>query len=382
MKKFGGFAIWVWALVGLLGLSAAVLVAGKNETEAHPSVESYLPSGTRAFRDLLAESGYQVVVEREVKPKIRQGEIALVYTHLPPPAPTFGDEFSVPEEPEEPPIPPVEAALSKHLFYGGTVVELPYERDFIGDTRENQTPIQVRRPNSNRVYNGNFRTLPSTKSDMSGTNWVPIFANETHAATQVQLEGKGKRLLIGNGIASMNRFLGKEDNAEILMESISAVAPAGSTIRIIESELNPVSRGFFATIGNWALAAWYQCLVLAVVVAVTLGKRLGLPVKEQVRQRGTRELLDGIADTLARKKRANIALEYALSRNARRLRNHLRLPASVELPDLLRPLPDLLRSAFVQCEVLSKSDEVGEAEALKAIKRMESELKHFLNKRS
>jgi len=383
MKRFGGFGAWIWILLGILGLTTALLYAGRNQTRAFPATDSYLPSGTRAFRELLEASGYRVIVDREVKPIIAKDEVPLRFIYRPTDTDAdlssiFAEDSETEEEsqnePEKPS--PLQSAIDRHVVNGGVYVELPYFDDFMGDSQENLQPISLRRPGAEREFKGTFATYPDLPA-MEGKDLVEIFGN-TEVATYIWRRGAGEQLIIANGLSATNRFLGQHDNAQILLESIGVVAPPGSTIRILEGGFNPIARGFLATIGNWALAGWYQLLLLAIVIGWTLGKRLGLPIKERSGQRGTREMLDGIADTLARKRRSTIALEYAIERNARKLRNHLRLPASVALPDLLRPLPDLLRNAFVQCEVLSHTEKVSEATALKAVQRLEKEVAAFL----
>ena len=73
--KNRAFPVTVWVLLGILGIAAASLTLGRNDTKTFPSASSTSPSGTKAFADLLTSFGYNVAITQATKPQVGRDDI-------------------------------------------------------------------------------------------------------------------------------------------------------------------------------------------------------------------------------------------------------------------------------------------------------------------
>ena len=137
-------------------------------------------------------------------------------------------------------------------------------------------------------------------------------------------------------------------------------------------------RGLLESIGPWANAAWQQLLILGIVIAFTLGKRFGLPEETKRTQRGSRELLDAIADTYQRAGTTQTALLNAYRDADSDLRTVLKLSKDSPRTDLDKHLPESLQKALARLEVGSEMTNMTQEQGLSLIKNAHREIDAFL----
>jgi hypothetical protein len=140
---------------------------------------------------------------------------------------------------------------------------------------------------------------------------LPIWQGKWNATAYIYPHGR--LVSVSNGLPLTNRFLDREQNADVVLNTIRTIAKPGATIVFAEAGFEPLDPGFLGTIGPGAVSAWYQMLFVFALLAYLGGKRLGLPDYRRIPQRSSRDLLDATADTLLRSKSTRIAVRTALS---------------------------------------------------------------------
>jgi len=346
----GGKSVAVVALVllGLLGITATMVLLGRRESNAMPSSSSFAPSGTAAFRQLLDRSGFKTDATSSRRPRLAATDVLVVFDYAIDPEDIFGRAIN-PEQVK------AKEAIQNHLDSGGRVLIFPVLANFrsaslaVGKTL---TPINVQ------------GDLKSTLNISSGTGSEPqttlqqyidgvnnpasIWQNGDQSEVLAFQVGQGRALVVRDGIFATNRFFDRGQNAEFAMRLIRTLAKPGSNIVFDEAGFgSPVEPGVLETIGPWAEAMWFQLLFLFAVIAYSLGKPFGLPDNERKPQLGTRELLDAVADTFRRGGMTRIALDTAYRTATSTLRNALRMPNDAPPRALTDRLPPALQRSLM-----------------------------------
>ena len=190
--------------------------------------------------------------------------------------------------------------------------------------------------------------------------------------------GKGTAFVVRDGIGATNRFIDKQQNAELFGRLFSMVAGSGKRFVFTEANFGHVSqRGLLESIGPWANAAWQQLLLLGIVIAFTLGKRFGLPEETRTAQRGSRELLDAVADTYQRAGSTRNALLNAYRDADADLRFFLKLSVDAPRVERDRRLPESLQKALARLEVGSEMAGVSQEQGLALIRDAQKEMDAF-----
>jgi hypothetical protein len=315
------------ALVGILILSIGLIALGSKESQAFPSVDSYLPSGASAFADVLRQSHYNVAVDARTKPLLQKNDVVIAFV----PVVQNGPSFTKSEA-------DIEQTLATHevidafVTAGGSVISLPMSPDFADQSKTNydlsQDVVSARGIHAKVTWTGGSPIdEPYLSSNQKPIQiWGTTAIQDGQAVARSPLVrlnrvGKGQELSFGNGILATNRFIDRQQNALVLMDAIHTIAPSNARIVFAEATFgNAKDPGFFATIGPWAVAAWFQLIFLGLVVVYTLGKPFGLPDPERRQERGTRELMDAMAQTLRRGRMTKLALRTVFDDTNRFLR--------------------------------------------------------------
>ncbi len=374
MRKKRGLPKIIWVGVALLGVSAALLTLGSRDNFPHPTTTSYSPSGTAAFAELLRRQGLNVSADLSAKPRLAPGDLAIAFTV---------DTPGV-QEPGKP-IPFADAAI-EHLKAGGMVLLLPVPYEFSKQSLSSLRTKPIEVDAGSRTLSVSSANLPpagrliaEVKRQGQSIDAWKVGDEPYMVATRV---GKGSALTLVNGIIATNRFIDREQNAEALVSLVRSLANRGGRVVFTEASFGNVRvKSLAESLGAWVNAAWQQILFLAVVIIYTLGRRLGLPEETRRRQRGTRELVDGVADTLNRARSTRTVLELALASANMELREALKLSTAEGAVMRDDRLPESLQVALARLQAALTEDRLSEDAALKLVQTVEAELQAFLGAR-
>ncbi|MBI5705860.1 MAG: hypothetical protein HZC36_02600 [Armatimonadetes bacterium] len=389
MRRFRGFWFWAWTLAGLLAISGALLTLGRTDNESNPDSVSFGPSGLSAFAEVLRQEGYRVRSERGLNGKI-DAKALVVACIVEQPRSAF-EELDT-EAPKLQPESPAVAVLRRHFQSGGTalVTSLPFS--FVEATRLGESgqsaitdwieaeesgkepkPLAISGGKTTGISNW-YRELPWLNN---GGFWVRS-DEDGNLGLELVLAEKGRMGFVSSGIGATNRFLSRADNATFWVQNVRTLAPPGSEVVFLEAAHGTVEEpSLILAIGEWAQAAWWQTGIMVLVLFLTLGKRFGLPSQPRGVEMGSKDLADALSSVMRRGKASPLAVEVLLKRMDRELRWKLKLP--VDSPRQRRDelLPDALKAAIHEAEVLSK-ERGPRGAALAAMRRLEAEVRSFL----
>lgn len=366
MKKRFSFAPWIWAFVGLLILSAGAMTLGRTGSETSPGIENYSPSGTRAFAELLRNRGYVLRSERNPSPRIRKNEVAIAFSGNPEMLLLNGEEKES----------KVVTAFKKYVKEGGRGIHLQMNPDFAEASRAAaKSNVSVALQVTEKSLRVSTSSLQSSVSDLPDP-YITVWYSDEWAA-HLGLYGKGKILTIDDGIPATNRFIGKHDNARIMLTAVESIAKPGDHLVFLEGEFNASAPSLAATIGPWAEAIWYQAILCFLTCCLILGRRFGFPDSEKRVQRGSRELLDALGDTLRRGRATTAALEQALTHAALIIRRISKNNWEPDREHLNPMLPESLRTALARCRALRMEKTPPLGATLDSLVALQRELRLF-----
>ncbi len=366
-------------LVGILALSAVILNAGQQDAEARPEAASSSPSGVAAFVGLLRERGIPYSVDTNTEPDLKPGDIPVAFRLVD--SNTKLSEILTKQSQK------CTEKVLQHVHKGGTALILPLRQDFLEASRST-----LKTPADPITLGASSQKLSITQSGISADQSFSVMDDDEEDSTAMDLWGAGPHPFLrayrsGNGtvfiasdaIGITNRFIDKSDNAEAFGRIFSMAAASGKRIVFTEASFGHIyDRGLLESIGPWANAAWQQLLILGIVIAFTLGKRFGLPEETKRTQRGSRELLDAIADTYQRAGTTQTALLNAYRDADSDLRTVLKLSKDSPRTDRDKHLPESLQKALARLEVGSEMTNMTQEQGLSLIKNAHREIDAFL----
>ena len=314
------------AMVGILLVSIGLIALGSRENRSFPSAESFLPSGTSAFAELLRREHYNVVVDHRGRPALKSGDLVIAFSDT-------GVTNLLTSDANEEQVDKTRTALSDFVEGGGKLLSLPLSPDFASESKtlyDLKQDVYHDQQKATISWYGDSAHVPylNDRGASNGINvWGTIDEDEEGnpyidaAFASISKIGEGEQGYFANGIIATNRFIDRQDNAFVLMDLVHRLAPEGTRVVFAEAAFgNERDPGMFETIGPWALAAWFQFVFLGIVMIYTMGKPFGLPDPERRKERGARELMDAIADTLRRGHMTKLALKTVSEDTNRMLR--------------------------------------------------------------
>ena len=315
---------WIAAtLIALLALSYALIVFGAPGTELRPAPDDRGFGGLSLLAKALRDAGYRVVVDPSSKPRLLKDDVAVA-----PVRKTQGQKLETP------------SVVLSHAKSGGRafVIAVPETLQPVEQT------VQVTDSSGARakVDWTSSDDLPEPSSQIAS---AAIWSGEESLPATLSQVGDGRIVRIEEGALATNRFLGRADNARIVLSSLGKVARKGDRLVFLAmgygeaEDLGPIE-----AVGPWAVAVLWQTLGVLALYGVARGTRFGLPTPEVRRRRGARELLDALADLYRRGRRTEAPL----------------LAAARERPD------------DVAAQAIAARTNVSEADARQALVEMES----------
>jgi hypothetical protein len=366
----------VWALVGLLGLASILLSLGQRELFARPAADSFAPSGASALAELLKRD-HSVTIDRRPRPQLNPSDVAVAFTSVEP-NPTSKDDFGT-----------IEESLREHAERGGRLLLLNIPSQFQDASRTllREEPVEVTDEGRNRRFrvHANLNLAGGAGVDVlqHGDPSVSLWSTDGGDFLRAARVGKGTVVIVTDATAFTNRFLDRADDAAAAVATVALVAPKGSRLVFTEAAFGNVHQpGLMETLGAWAVAGWYQLLFFGLVVVYTLGRRFGFPEVERTPQRGTRELLDALADTYYRGRHSRIALRTALSAVDAEVRSALRMPRDEELSARDERLSPELRRALAEAYGALTVDKLHPSDTLGVVQRLHQAKQDFLGNRT
>ncbi|MBX3095479.1 MAG: hypothetical protein KF812_01325 [Fimbriimonadaceae bacterium] len=282
-----------YGAVGALLIIGLLLSVGQSQNSSYPVTDDYGPEGLAVFTELLKSSGREVVAARDAKVKAKPGDVLFVPRRQDQAEPRKGSDSS--KNPDARYLQSVRGFVES----GGMVVfvtfdseRTPYEGEATlesswGESYE-VTPFQEAYDTDEvllRPYDRSIPVLGSENSDIS--------------ARLVQIK-QGRALYVRDGSFLTNRNIDKAQNAALAMDIVSVSAPSGRLVFAENLIVGAEEKGLLATLGNWAVAARWQVLLLVAVMITATSVIFGPPRGESSRIRSSRDLVDAVADVLKR----------------------------------------------------------------------------------
>lgn len=345
--------IWVLAIL-LIGASVA-LIWSQSDRDTNPSGLSTGPSGTRAFMELLRADGYDVVVDESAKPQLAGATLLIAFPVL--------DSMTGAEE-EVPQNSFLEEQIRPFVQKGGCALIFGLPQDFDEETRSAKNSVRVSNrfdpdPKAYNVSSGRIVYLTAGELASSGSPTVSSWQGEEgESFVSIAKEGNGYLVAVADGLGTTNRFITAFDNATLFLKLVRSLAPAGSKIVVCEAAIHGGIRpSLFEAIGPWAAKARNQVIALFLLGILILGVRFGFPEAPRVLQRGSRELVDAIGDTLRRAKQTKLSLSILSSDIDSQIRRALKLPSGAPIKDRDARIPEALAASLAEVESLATAQE-------------------------
>lgn len=337
---------WVTAGCVVLAIAATSLLLGRSETAAVPSPSNTLPSGLAAFAELLRRDGYLIVTDSMEVPRLSSSDLAI--------APILAGKGLLGESTELPKR--TISALESHLQNGGRVMTLMVDTDFEKASKESAPRHIQLDPHSERLLTVDFtRVKDSTVTFSDEKNPYKIISETGEELVTLDSSKSGFWVHCHGAIGLSNRFFARSDNAEFYLNLVRMAAPTGTRIVFVQAGYaDSQSLGLLGSFGEWAVALQWQVIVIGLVIFYTLGKRFGSLVEPVKVQRGTRQLVDSLADTMKRARMAGFSARLIAKEAMRKKKAQLRLPPST--PDS-RIIADLESSNQALAQDLLEGDE-------------------------
>lgn len=356
----GSLPAFLWVLGGLLLLGWLAIALSSSEAETFPSADSRAPSGMAGFVELLQREGYRVRIDRSARPRLRQDEIGIFPLVANIPSGSF---------------------IQEHVAAGGRALLLPLASRFDDASRAAEGATNWINDAGDSLettpLTDHFDLADSKVALPQSDGWVVWYDENMSAAELVRFDD-GVTGTLADGLVATNRFLDQRDNAALLVNFVQWLAPRGASLVFVEASFgNGHEQGLLALIGPWADAAGWQATLLFVVIVWTLGKRFGLPESVRTRQKGARELVDGIGQIYDRSGATPLALEAAASSADVRIRAHFKLPRDAPKDARNRAVPTALADALAAVEHAA-SLRPPTRQALELVRALDRELERAL----
>ncbi len=279
---------WLAAtMLGLLGLAYALIVLGAPSTEVHPSPNDRGLGGLSLLVGALRDAGYAVAYDGSTRPRLGKNDVPVV--------PVLEDH-TIPKE-----------ALA-HVQGGGNafVLKIPKALQPIGES----LPVRDfagHKAKVDDVASGEYD--PDSGGAVASAN---VWSYEGTPVSTLEGVGKGRLARLRDGALATNRFLGRLDNAKVVVSTLRPVAPKGRRLVFLAGGYGEAEApGPIESVGPWAVGAVWQTLAVLAAFGVARGIRFGLPAPEAGQKRGSRELLDAVAGHYRRAKRTDAPLAAA-----------------------------------------------------------------------
>lgn len=298
-------------------LAIIILQSGNYSYVQDNSYQNYGPSGTSAFLELIKRSRYKVQPDESRSPKLSKAMVIPV-------SKTHQKSF---------------VSYLKSIKSETTIVTFIIPEEDKKPTKPTPIKIDVGLVPVGQMEPIRIKSELWQKPQLEDADSVDLLSSADGATTIAQVVQKDKIRLIQvlDAGCITNHFIEKVDNASIAMGLIAMAAKPGESITYVGSFTSrDLDDSLLAKLGRPFEAAWSQILILILVIFITLSIRFGLPPESRAKQRGGRELVDGLAWMARRKKSYGWALRAVLDRVLSELERRHRVSREtiIQRPDL------------------------------------------------
>lgn len=389
--------------LAVLGLASVFLITGRGANSTSPSVQDFGAAGTSAFAELIRRDGYQVRLEREVRPKLPANALMVLPTIATQPGWTeFLDELNEEaedasdkgnddsetapegegEEGTEPRRRPTREfwreAVLQHLRHGGHVLVIEHEG---GGVR------RVPKPSKIALWDGTRLEVTARSGDY--LDFIPVMGSLPRIARASRLDNnqiiaseafpaRGRIVYIQAGEVLENRALDKHDNATFALGWVRELQNAGGEVVFYEGALGNVqAKGLIESIGPWANTARWQFILLLAVVAYASGMMFGRPILDRIPQRSSQHLMEAFGSALSRGDHIRFVMERELIQAKGRIEKALGMAPGSDWTQLLPILTPSLAEHIQAMQAQAAFPDKKTAAILQLIATLESELQAF-----
>lgn len=336
---------------------------------------------------LAEREGYKTEIDRNSNPFFQPGDVAIAFSIRKPDSEAFGfDEQKIKNL----------SPIRDYCDSGGSAAVFELREDFPGSAKiassqvgtvattlgGTSTTLRINEDFQDAAASSSYLPDDLTSNTLSeGENSLGVAIDSSkRVVASVRFTNKGKYEDISDGIIATNAFIGQNDNADEAMRLIRIVAPPGSRLVFAEASFgNAVEASTLAMIGPWAVASWWQLLLLFVVIVYTLGKPFGYPDEERLVQRGARDLVDAVAVTYRRSRATQLAMRWLHLYADREVRRKLKLSSEASDQERNRRIPGSLALALSHAQTASTYP-VAVSDAVHIAARLDLEVRQFVGK--
>jgi hypothetical protein len=355
---------WLSALIALsfLGLAMFTIAAlGKPDYRVFPSSLNSQPGGTLGAAAVLERAG--VKLERLYVRPLRQetrGKVVLVF--LVNSAYYFEEEEAFSNSVAE------DFPLAKAIVVASLTEKLP-PRDIP------ELPAMSEFPAFKRVKRISAWPAATLQGEQ---RMIPLQTTEQRGVlAEYRSDAKIPTVYITSGSSLLNRFIGKADNAEMLLAIIKSLAPNGETVVLPEYFYGVTAPdNLFTRLGPSYSASAIQAALMFALLIYALGKRFGYPEVDAVAHPGAPRYFRAIGELFRRGRSTDVVLEAALNRALRIAGKKHALGADLSKEEKLRRIPGKVGELMRTIWTLS-STKVSPKDALRLTAQLEEELKRL-----
>lgn len=317
-RKFG-LPPLAWVMAALLGLASVLLIFGDRADITRPSANSFGPDGVAAFAELARRRGYEVVVDRRPIPELQPGDVAVTFWLSP-------SDLLQPK-PQE-----LINALKTYVRGGGSALSLGIQRFFGEEYREAQrTPVKpfVGKPLTIHATtdHGEMKMMQPVSPRVEMALWRDPRGQTIATLGKI---GAGRTIVSTAGISATNALIREDDNAAFFLSLLQTLQPQSRRVVFVEASWGgAVETGLLGQLGPGAVVAFWQGVLVFVLVVFALGKRLGPAEEDRVVQRGGKEFVAAVGNLMHRTRRADLALKLLAEHADLVARTQLRVPTGV-----------------------------------------------------
>lgn len=393
--------------LAVLGLASVFLITGRGANSTSPSVQDYGAAGTSAFAELIRRDGYQVRLEREVRPKFPADALMVLPTiasqpgwaefleelneeaedvrdedtddpETTPEGEGQGEEGAEPEPRRRPTRQFWREAVLQHLCQGGHVLVIEHEG---GGVRRVPEPSKI------ALWDGTRLEVTARSRDY--LEFVPVMGSLPRIARASRLDNnqiiaseafpaQGRIVYIQAGEVLENRALDKHDNATFALGWVRELQKAGGEVVFYEGALGNVqAKGLIESIGPWANTARWQFILLLAVVAYASGMMFGRPILDRIPQRSSQHLMEAFGSALSRGDHNRFVMERELIQAKARIEKALGMAPGSDWTQLLPILTPSLAEHIQAMQAQAAFPGKKTAAILQLIATLESELQAF-----
>lgn len=290
--KWAGMRWIAVTLVGLLALSYALIVLGAPSADVHPAPDDRGLGGLSILTETLRGQGYRVSYDKSSRPRLSPDDVVI--------APVLGTKKTP-------------AAALRHVRSGGRglLLGIPSDLQPIVDS------VSVQDAQGKKAKVDNTSPSPALPESPDGeVAAAAAWSYEDDTLALLTQLGKGRLARLEDGALATNRFLGRLENARVVLSTLGTVAKPGDHLVFLAGGYGEEEApGPIESIGPWAVGALWQSLAILGAFGIARGIRFGLPTPERTSQRGSRELLDAVATFYRRGKHTDAPLGAAARAN-------------------------------------------------------------------